>query len=323
MMNAGVEQFDDFYDLDGNGAAGFYSTVESQINFSGTTFTNVTFRPATSFNVVEHAQNAVYGNVTFDGLEAGQQVTLGSGQHGAQERFYNVNFENVSGGEIRINDYAIVNNLDLHGAECALSVGGRAQLNDLHAEGAHFLRLSAEPGAQIVRGSFDGTTIDMASELSGSIWRNCEFNNATLRDVDLHGAQLTDTHFVGTDLTGVNFAGARLSNCSISGTDIASINAQGAHFHNVSVEVNGRVHTVNSAEQFQALQQAGAIGRSMAASFEGFGLSAPSQNLSIADLGRPLGAEVENTSIAAQQAAGAGASPAEAMPQRGADIGIA
>lgn len=330
----GIDAMRDLHDLDGDGSINvapvseLYRTIEHRFNPEGASFTNVTFRPATSFSLVEHAANATFGNVSFEGLETGQTLTLGSGKHGAQERFYNVEIK-VDGGDIRINDYAIVNNLVLKGsnehkaAECSLTVGGRAQLNDLKAEGSHFLNLTAEPGAQIVRGNFNGTTIDVASNLSGSIWRNCEFSKATLRDVNLNGAQLSETHFVNTDLTNVSFAGARLSNCSISGTDISTVNATGAHFHNVSVEVSGKVHVVNSAEQFQALQQATAIGRSMANSFTGFAPAAQQAPLNLADLGRSLGEQAMQTSLTSQQAAGAGASPAEALPVREAQHGLA
>lgn len=322
-MQSGIESMNDMQDLDGNGKIdvaavdAFYSDVESQFSAIGASFTNVTFRPATSFSLVEHASNATYGKVTFDGLTDGQNVSLGSGQHGAQERFYDVKFDNVCGGEIRINDYAIVNNLDVRGQQCSLTIGGRAQLNDLHAEGAHFLHLTAEPGAQIVRGNFKDTIIDMASHLDGSIWRNCEFDGATLRDVNFRGAQLAETHFVNCDMAGVDFTGARLSNCSITG-DISKINAANAYFHNVTItDLNGMSTVVNSAAEFKALQQANAIGVGMADSINALKGNDRSTPTTLAGLGASLGNDAAQTSLLAQQAAGAAATPAQPVPAPG------
>jgi len=134
-----------------------------------------------------------------------------------------------------VNDYAIVNDLYLEGQTTALHIGGRAQVNDLHADGAHIVKLSADPGARIERAMFNGATIDMASDLAGSVWTNAEFKNANLRDVNFAGATLSGAHFEGTDLKGVNFKSARLSNVSFQDTELASVDFTGAQLHNIRI----------------------------------------------------------------------------------------
>lgn len=256
----GVTAMRDMHDLDGDGAvADFYTEVQAQLRCDHTKFLNCTFQPATTLEIVDNGRGAQFGNVTFDGMGAEDTLTLGSGKHGGTEKFHGVHFKNIQGGTVVVNDYAIVNDLYLEGQTTALHIGGRAQVNDLHADGAHIVKLSADPGARIERAVFNGATIDLASDLTGSVWTNAEFKNANLRDVNFAGATLSGAHFEGTDLKGVNFKGARLSNVSFQDTELAGVDFTSAQLHNIRIigtdPITGQAtnQRVDSHEQLAAV----------------------------------------------------------------------
>lgn len=305
----GVGAQRDLYDLDGDQAVSdFYTEVQAQLRCDNTKFLNCTFHPATTLEIVDNGRGGKFGNVTFDGMERGETLTLGSGKHGTGEVFHDVHFTNIQGGTIVVNDYATVGNLHLEGQTTALEIRGRAQVNDLHANGAHIVHLTAGVGARIERAVFEGATIDMASDLAGSVWTNAEFKDANLRDVNFRGAHLNGAHFQGSDMEGVSFAGARLSNVSFQDVSLSGVDFAEAQLHNVRIlstdPLTGQAQNlrVDSAEQLaeivrrqESFAMAGAIGANVLAP-EIASIrreEAPVQNL--AQLGASLGQEAVQT----------------------------
>jgi uncharacterized protein YjbI with pentapeptide repeats len=315
-------------DLDGDGAfSDFYADAAKSFKANGTSFTNTDWEPATSFTLLKDSQGYNVGNGHFHGLREGEQLVLGSGVHGAQEKFHNITCSDFKGGEVVINDYAIVNGVKMDESVLAkLHIGGRAQVNELSAEGAQIIELSAQPGAQIVRGHFENATINQASELEGSIWRNCEFLHANLQNVNFKGARLSETSFVSSDMAGVDFTGASLSGVSFVDVDVSKINAKGAYFHNVLI--NGQ--SINSGAEFEALQaKAAALQQAGPGIMQGMGSiaamyreqNAPAQAPPI-DLASLQVSGGQQTSITQQQQQGPSASPDASGPSLGGGIGL-
>lgn len=220
-LQSGIESLKDEMDLDGDHAINdFFADIDHHARFEGTIFSNVSFHPAGTLmrdgeNGVALTEGASFENVTFDGMGAEDAVTLARGS------YTNIAFSNIKGGAIEIADGTQVNGMNIRGAQASLHIG-RAALSNLDATGAHIISLEAKAGAQISQATFVGATIDMASELHGSQWRNVTFKEANLGHVDMAGTTLSGVHFTNTNLEGLNLSGATINDMVVDGKPITS-----------------------------------------------------------------------------------------------------
>jgi uncharacterized protein YjbI with pentapeptide repeats len=249
QIQQGIKALEDTMDLDGNATIGFYEAIDRHADFKGTVFSNVSFHPAGTLmrdgeNGVALTDGASFNNVVFDGMTPDDTLTLARGD------YQNIRLTNIRGGNIEVADGTQVDGMDIRGAQASLSIG-RASISRLDARGAHLVHLDASPGAEINQATFAGATIDMASELGGSVWKHVQFTDANLVDVNMAGTTLSNVRFTNTSLDNLNLAGASLTNVSFQGSDVAHVDFSGARFSNVSV--NGL--PVRSAEDIAMVQQ--------------------------------------------------------------------
>lgn len=249
QIQQGIESLEDAMDLDGNATIAFYEAIDHHADFKGTVFSNVSFHPAGTLmrdgeNGVALTDGASFNNVTFDGMMPDDTLSLARGD------YQNIRLTNIRGGHIDIADGTQVDGMDIRGAQASLSIG-RASISRLDARGAHLVHLEAAPGAEINQATFAGATIDMASSLNGSVWKQVQFTDANLVDVNMAGATLSNVRFTNTSLDGLSLAGASLTNVSFQGSDVADVDFSGARFSNVTV--NGL--PVRSAEDIAMVQQ--------------------------------------------------------------------
>lgn len=196
----------------------FFAEISSHCRFENTRFENVTVSPASSLmrdghNGAALTENAHFHRVTFDGLHAEDTLTLKRGN------YQDISFTHLNGGTIIVADGTEIEGMNLKGAQASLKIGN-AKLSKLDATGAHIVTLEASAGAILREANFSGTTIDMASNLNGSIWKSVNFHEANLGHVDLRGAELNEVRFTKTDLQGLDLRGAKLINLEIDGQRI-------------------------------------------------------------------------------------------------------
>jgi uncharacterized protein YjbI with pentapeptide repeats len=240
------------FDLDGDEIiAPLYAEVAGQTRFENTVFSNTTFHPAGTLTKY-HTEGASFVNVTFDGMDEGNDdyVKL-TGCHD------NTKFTNIRGGTIEVDDGADVNKMDISGAHAKLIIGNAA-INELDATDAHVVTLEARKGARINDATFNGTTIDMASNLEGSRWSGVKFTNANLCHVELNDAELSNVTFTNSSLNGVDFSNAKISNLVIDGKPITSteeLKAYGAKT-NDKTEIKASQEFVAQVKQQEALRAA-------------------------------------------------------------------
>lgn len=251
----GIESMKDIADLDGDGIFNkFYDAVGAHNNFEGTIFDNVNFHPAGTLmpsgeNRIARTDGAIFKNVTFDGLQDGDDVSFVG-------KFENVAFVNIKGGTIHIPDGTQVDGINIRGAHAAMEIG-KAFINKLDATGAHIIVLNAAPEAEISHSTFDGSTIAMPSKLQRTKWNDVTFRNANLVDVDLSNARLTGVTFDSTDIKRTNFRSATLDNVSFKGINIQDLNLEGAEIRE-NVVINGRNY--NTVQEFKLAQQMASAG---------------------------------------------------------------
>ncbi len=238
-----IESMKDMMDLDGDHAiSSFFAAIDHHADFKGTVFSNVDFHPAGTLmrdgeNGVALTEGASFNNVKFDGMGPEDALTLSKGN------YQNIHFTNIKGGSIAIADGTMVDGMDIRGAYASLSIG-RASLSNLDATGAHIVHLDAAPGAQISQANFEGATIDMASNLQGSTWKNVAFTDANLIDVDMSGAALNNVRFNKTAMAGLDLSGATLNNVIVNGKPIESRSELAA----LGVTVDDTTKTIASSE---------------------------------------------------------------------------
>lgn len=211
-----IESMMDAYDLDGDHAiSNFYDDIDRHAKFEGTLFANVSFHPAGTLmrdgeNGVALTEGASFQNVTFDGMTGNDTLTLKRGQ------YEDIKLTNIKGGTIEIADGTQIDGMDVRGMHAELHIG-RASVSNLDASGARVVRLEAAPGAQITHANFDGATIEMASKLEGSVWKDVSFTGANLVDVEMRGASLSNVRFDDTSLAGLDLSAAKIENLRING----------------------------------------------------------------------------------------------------------
>lgn len=218
---ASLESLKDSMDLDGDHAVSqFFADVDRHAKFEGTIFSNVNFHPAGTLmrdgeNGVALTEGASFNNVTFEGMGTNDTLSLAKGEYN------NIHFTAIEGGHIDIADGTQVRGMDLRGAHASLHIG-RASVSNLDATGAHIISLTTAKGAEISQANFEGATIDMASELQGSTWKNVSFIDANLAHVDMRGATLNGVSFTKSNLSGLDLSGAKIANMQIDGKTITN-----------------------------------------------------------------------------------------------------
>ncbi|MDX2095370.1 MAG: pentapeptide repeat-containing protein [Alphaproteobacteria bacterium] len=246
-----IESLKDTMDLDGNHAiSNFFADIDHHAKFEGTIFSNVSFHPAGTLmrdgeSGVALTEDASFEQVTFDGMGADDTVKLAKGT------YTDIAFSNIKGGTIEIADGTQVDGMNIRGAQASLRIG-HASLSNLDATNAHIISLTAAKGAQISQATFVGATIDMASALEGSVWKNITFKDANLVDVGMKGATLQGVTFTNTNLKGLDLRGATLSNVMVDGKPIVSP----SQLANLGVEVDEKTVASASRELLQNAQLA-------------------------------------------------------------------
>ena len=216
-----IDTMKDMMDLDGDHIiSSFFAGIDHHAKFEKTIFANVSFHPAGTLmregeNGVALTEGASFTNVTFDGMQASDQVTLAKGD------YHDIHFKNIKGGHIAIADGTQVDGLDIRGAHASLHIG-RASLTHLDATDAHIIHLDAAPGAHIAQAEFRGATIDMASNLQGSTWKQVNFTDANLAHVDMNGASLSGVSFTNTNLKGLDVSAAQIQDMVVDGKPMTS-----------------------------------------------------------------------------------------------------
>jgi uncharacterized protein YjbI with pentapeptide repeats len=226
-VQEGITALEDTMDLDGNATMAFYEMIDRHANFNDTVFSNVSFHPAGTLmrdgeSGIALTEGASFVHCTFDGMGADDRITFEG------KKFEDVTFTNIKGGSITIPDGTQVNGMDIRGAHAELHIG-RASVSNLDASDARIVTFTTAKGAEISHSKFNGTTIGMGSELSGSKWSNVEFNGANLGGVDMRDTTLANVRFRGDcDLNGLDLRGASMDNLRINGElirDAGQINA--------------------------------------------------------------------------------------------------
>lgn len=241
----GVEQLTDTYNLDGNDqidveeVSGFYKKLEDSLNFTKANFHNVTFHPASTLCILEHAEGASYGRVVLNGLEAGETLQLGSSQ---QERFNNVSLINAEGGTVKVGGR--VDNLQLNGHDVQLVVAAGGQVNALQASSEQ-LNITMEPGGTLRRPSFENVTLAEGSSFAGAFIEGnrtdgllAGFRNSDLSNADFSHAQVSGIEFDNVTFGAHSFAGASLRNTVFS-------NVKSEDFATLREALSGAAYTQN------------------------------------------------------------------------------
>lgn len=265
-------------------------------SFDDTKFYNVTFRPATSYDP-ERSAGAVFNNVTFDGMDDNQQVTLANASYQGE-----VKFTNIRGGTINVGDRVRVEGgLNIRGVHAALHIGAGAVINGLDANGANLIEMTAGRGATINNPLFDHATISMASQLQGSIWRGAEdvnsyaFVNSNLTNVDFTGATLVNIRVKDSDLRGMNLSGARVTNLIIDGKLIR--NADQLRQLGISADGATTITVTPEAERDFALSRALGAGRALNQSIQAIGAPLAMPALPSADIQQAAPAAAPATTL--------------------------
>jgi uncharacterized protein YjbI with pentapeptide repeats len=213
----------DLYDSDGNGKidSAPISKFYDNVSFSGATIKNGFVEPATSYND-QIAQAGTIENMTFKGLKEGDQFNLGGGHYA------NLTCVGFDGGDVHFHG-SHVDGLHIAAGPngevqkfTSITLDDHASVKHMDVSGAHIVSLTAAPGVEISHSQFKHTTIDSASHLEGTRWKDVQFENTNLCHVDMHGAQLSKVDIKNSDLHGLNLHGATIRDLTIDGKPIAS-----------------------------------------------------------------------------------------------------
>lgn len=304
----GIRNMRNFINADGNDSVEveaigkFYSDVQNYMKFDGAQFHNVTFQPATTLEIVCSAKGATYANITLDGLDKGEVLTIGTMETGsgrAREVFSNVHLINDKGGTIRVAANATLNGLSAKQGHTVLEIAGEGQVNQLDMKN-ETVSLKAHSNSRMFMPRFDNVNFTEDSGMSGAILQGDSsdrygFIGGNMRGMKFDGADISGIIFDKVDMQNASFRDAqRLSNCVFKDIDITKIDFSGADIHNLTVIKDGQTHVLpdlKAVQQFQlaqpAINAALEIGRGLGASIAS--LSKSSVELSqtpIADLQR-------------------------------------
>ncbi len=179
-------------------------------------FTECRFHPADTINHYLGDKEAVVKNCDFNGMQAGDTLKL---QFGSYE---GITFTDIAGGRIEVADGTQVTGMDISGAHAELIVG-KASLQNVNATGACLVRFDAAPGAHISHMKLNGTTVSLASKMTGVTLSDVECTNASLHDVDLSHATLNRVSFQDTQLSGLDLSDAQIINMTINGDPVNDV----------------------------------------------------------------------------------------------------
>jgi uncharacterized protein YjbI with pentapeptide repeats len=215
-----IEDMKDEMDLDGDHTIAFYEVIDHHADFKGTVFANTSFHPAGTLmrgdeNGVALTEGASFENVTFDGMSPDDHLQLARGD------YENIHFTNIRGGEIEVMDGTQIDGMDIRGAHASLTIG-HASVSRLDARDANIVTLHAAPGAEINQAIFQRTTIDMASELEGSTWRNVQIKDSNLVELEGAGMKLYNVSISNTKVDGWDLTGATIENMTVDGKPVRS-----------------------------------------------------------------------------------------------------
>jgi|GEM_PF-6735762 len=204
-----------------------------QFSLSGSTLSNVSFIPATTFNSmgIDSTGDITINGAIFHGMESTQVLHLAAGEY-SDISVVHVNAPPDSDGRtdrtgaiIQLDSGARVDGLDVSGQTISFVLAPRSTLNGVNTEGASILHFNAE-GASVQDARFLASTFAMKSNMTGMQWSSATFEDVNIQNVDLSNNRFTNCGFTFTDtervpepLKEVNLTGARMDGVTLNLTD--------------------------------------------------------------------------------------------------------